>query len=142
MEYGCTQHTRDMVDGLFPCFALQESFQDFQALEDRITLVATKVVHLGDQLESTNNRRSSMEEARDVLIYLNEFKSKSVPSSGVFIQVNRVRRRAGRVVREGSVVVRERAGRVVREGGVVVRGGREGGVVVHPSVSVITPTDP
>lgn len=128
-----------MVDGLFPCFALQESFQDFQALEDRITLVATKVVHLGDQLESTNNRRSSMEEARDVLIYLNEFKSKSVPSSGVFIQVNRVRRRAGRVVREGSVVV--------REGGVVVRGRagrvvREGGVVVHPSVSVITPTDP
>ena len=71
-------------------FLPKESFQDFQALEDRITLVATKVVHLGDQLESTNNRRSSMEEARDVLIYLNEFKSKSVPSSDVFIQVNRV----------------------------------------------------
>lgn len=96
-----------------PHFALQESFQDFQALEDRITLVATKVVHLGDQLESANNRRSSLEEARDVLVYLDEFKSKSVPTSDVFIQANRVREGWGRV----------------------------GGVVLHPFVSVTAPAD-
>lgn len=94
---GHGDRTQDIMDGvLFLCFALKESFVDFQALEDRITLVATKVVHLGDQLETANNRRNSLEEARDVLKYLDEFKTKSVPSSEVFMQVNRVREREAR----------------------------------------------
>ena len=104
-----TQDIMNVV--LFLCFALKESFVDFQALEDRITLVATKVVHLGDQLETANNRRNSLEEARDVLKYLDEFKTKGMPSADVFMQVNRVRVRERQGEGEGGGESEGEAGR-------------------------------
>ena len=68
----------------------QEAFNEFQVLEDRITYVATKVVHLGDQLESSNNRRQRAIETQNLMKMLNEFKEKSKPSLVVFNDPGRV----------------------------------------------------
>ena len=70
-------------------FNIQESFQDYQALEDKITLVATKVVYLGDQLESANVRRGRAEEAKDILTYLEEFKDKAALAD-IFMEPSKV----------------------------------------------------
>ena len=59
-------------------------------LEDRITYVATKVVHLGDQLESSNNRRMRAIEAVELMKYLEEFKTRSRPNLPVFTDPGRV----------------------------------------------------
>lgn len=50
---------------------LQHAFQNFQELDERINFVATKVVHLGDQLESVNVPRARNEEALHMMSYLN-----------------------------------------------------------------------
>lgn len=68
----------------------QEAFTEFQELEDRITYVATKVVHLGDQLESLNNRRMRAIEAVELMNYLDEFKDRSRPNLPVFTDPGRV----------------------------------------------------
>lgn len=60
-------------------------------MEDRITYVATKVVHLGDQLEGSNNRRMRAMEAIDLMKYLDEFKTRPRPSLAVFTDPGRVR---------------------------------------------------
>jgi len=73
----------DLLHTLF-ITALQEAFEDFQELEDRITLVATKVVHLGDQLESSNNRRARDFEAETLMRYLAEFHAGPKPVSHIF----------------------------------------------------------
>ena len=65
-------------------FPFQEAFGNFQELEDRITYVATKVVHLGDQLESSNNRRARDFEAETLMRYLAEFYAAPKPTSLVF----------------------------------------------------------
>ncbi len=59
-------------------------------LEDRITYVATKVVHLGDQLESSNNRRQRDAEAQRLMKILGEFQHKAKPSLPVFTDPGRV----------------------------------------------------
>jgi len=69
---------------------LQEAFNEFQGLEDRITYVATKVVHLGDQLESSNNRRVRAIEAQNLMKILAEFEHKAKPSLPVFTDPARV----------------------------------------------------
>ena len=69
---------------------LQEAFGNFQELEDRITYVATKVVHLGDQLESSNNRRARDFEAEMLMQYLAEFYTTSKPTSRVFTDPGQV----------------------------------------------------
>ena len=68
----------------YTLLSLQEAFEDFQQLEDRITLVATKVVHLGDQLESSNNRRARDFEAETLMRYLAEFHAGPKPVSHIF----------------------------------------------------------
>ena len=68
----------------------QEAFQEFQTLEDRITYVATKVVHLGDQLESSNNRCMRAVEARELMKYLDEFRTRIRPNIAVFTDPGRV----------------------------------------------------
>ena len=73
-----------------PPSAFQEAFQEFQTLEDRITYVATKVVHLGDQLESSNNRRMRAVEARELMKYLDEFRTRARPNISVFTDPGRV----------------------------------------------------
>ena len=52
-------------------FLLQYAFQNFQELDGRINFVATKVVHLGDQLESVNVPRARNAEALHMMRYLN-----------------------------------------------------------------------
>lgn len=51
----------------------QSAFQTFQELDERINYVATKVVHLGDQLESINLPRQRNAEALHLMKYLDRF---------------------------------------------------------------------
>ena len=53
--------------------------------------MATKVVHLGEQLESTNNRRVRGMEAQSLMHHLTEFQAKAKPSMPVFTDPARVR---------------------------------------------------
>ncbi|KAJ8308969.1 hypothetical protein KUTeg_013843 [Tegillarca granosa] len=62
----------------------QASYSHFQELDERISLVATKVVHLGDQLEGVNTPRARAVEAKRLMNYLNEFLSDDPPKSAVF----------------------------------------------------------
>ena len=52
---------------------LQTATGLFQELDDRINYVATKVVHLGDQLEGINTPRSRAIEAQELMKYFDEF---------------------------------------------------------------------
>lgn len=47
----------------------------FQELDERINYVATKVIHLGDQLESVNTPRSRAVEAQRLMSHFAEFLS-------------------------------------------------------------------
>ncbi|KAK2843376.1 hypothetical protein Q7C36_011591 [Tachysurus vachellii] len=51
----------------------QVAFQHFQELDDHISYVATKVCHLGDQLEGVNTPRQRAVEAQRLMTYFNEF---------------------------------------------------------------------
>lgn len=62
----------------------QTSYGHFQALDERINFVATKVVHLGDQLEGVNTPRARAVEAQRLMNYLSEFLSDEPPKSTVF----------------------------------------------------------
>lgn len=53
----------------------------FQELDDRINYVATKVVHLGDQLEGINTPRSRAIEAQELMKYFDEFANGKMVSS-------------------------------------------------------------
>lgn len=56
------------------CFAwYQVAFQHFQELDEHISYVATKVCHLGDQLEGVNTPRQRAVEAQRLMTYFNEF---------------------------------------------------------------------
>ena len=70
---------------------VQEAFSEFQVLEERITSVSTKVVHLGDQLEASNNRRMRAVEAQDLMYHLKEFE-KPKPALEIFTDPGRVRK--------------------------------------------------
>ena len=63
---------------------LQASFSHFQGLDERINLVATKVVHLGDQLEGVNTPRARAYEAQRLMNYLSEFLTDEPPKSAIF----------------------------------------------------------
>ena len=52
--------------------------------------MATKVVHLGEQLESTNNRRVRGMEAQSLMHHLTEFQAKAKPSMAIFSDPARV----------------------------------------------------
>lgn len=65
------------------CF-FQASYSHFQELDERISSVATKVVHLGDQLEGVNTPRARAVEAQRLMNYLSEFLSDDPPKSAVF----------------------------------------------------------
>ncbi|XP_065066238.1 exocyst complex component 5-like [Rhopilema esculentum] len=53
----------------------KDSMQRFYELDDRINYVATKVVHLGDQLENISTPRQRIKEAQQVMKYFEEFHS-------------------------------------------------------------------
>lgn len=67
----------------------QNAFTQFQALDDRISYVATKVVHLGDQLEGVNTPRAHAVEAHELMQYFDEFLSGEIKSP-VLLNQNKV----------------------------------------------------
>lgn len=60
------------------------AFNSFQELDERINFVATKVVHLGDQLESVNTPRARDVEAQKLMNYFAEFLTTGPLISQVF----------------------------------------------------------
>jgi len=62
----------------------QAAFGHFKALDERINFVATKVVHLGDQLEGVNTPRTRAAEAQMLMKYFSEFLEYDKPLSHVF----------------------------------------------------------
>ncbi|CAH1394309.1 unnamed protein product [Nezara viridula] len=62
----------------------KEAFALFQDLDERINFVATKVIHLGDQLESVNVPRSRAVEAQRLMVYFSEFLSPGPVLASVF----------------------------------------------------------
>lgn len=62
----------------------------FQELDERINYVATKVIHLGDQLESVNTPRSRAVEAQKLMTYFAEFLSPGPLMVDVFTDKNQI----------------------------------------------------
>lgn len=60
------------------------AFVHFQELDEHISNVATKVVHLGDQLEGVNTPRARAEEAQKLIGYFSDFLDEYGPQSEVF----------------------------------------------------------
>ena len=58
----------------------QQAFQSFQDLEERISAVAARVVHLGEQLEGVNTPREHAADAQRLMGYFSEFLSGNVNS--------------------------------------------------------------
>ena len=56
----------------------------YKSLDEKINSVATKVVHLGDQLESVNTRRSRDVEALKLMKHFEEFLGGETALSPVF----------------------------------------------------------
>ncbi|XP_005100941.1 exocyst complex component 5 [Aplysia californica] len=63
----------------------QSLYTDFQTLDERISYVATKVVHLGDQLEGVNTPRARAVEAHKLMNYLGEFLTEEPLKSPVLV---------------------------------------------------------
>ena len=66
---------------IYDSLNLQSASGLFQELDDRINYVATKVVHLGDQLEGINTPRSRAIEAQELMKYFDEFAKGKLVSS-------------------------------------------------------------
>jgi recyclin-1 len=62
----------------------QTAFGHFKALDERINFVATKVVHLGDQLEGVNTPCTRAVEAQTLMKYFSEFLEDGKPLSHLF----------------------------------------------------------
>lgn len=62
----------------------------FQELDERINYVATKVIHLGDQLESVNTPRSRAVEAQKLMNHFAEFLSPGPLLAEVFTDKTQV----------------------------------------------------
>ena len=69
---------------------LQTATKIFHQLDDRINSVATKVVHLGDQLEGINTPRQRAKDALQLMKYFDEFLVADTPTSPVFKEQARV----------------------------------------------------
>jgi len=62
----------------------QAAFSHFHELDERINFVATKVVHLGDQLEGVNTPRTRAAEAQRLMKYFAEFMDDKPLQSEIF----------------------------------------------------------
>ncbi|KAL0602381.1 Exocyst complex component 5 [Plecturocebus cupreus] len=71
----------------------QVAFQHFQELDEHISYVATKVCHLGDQLEGVNTPRQRAVEAQKLMKYFNEFLDGELKSD-VFINSEKIKEAA------------------------------------------------
>lgn len=62
----------------------KQAMDTFQELDGKINHVATKVLHLGDQLDSVNGPRSRVVDALKIMSHLSEFLSNEPVSSAIF----------------------------------------------------------
>ena len=62
----------------------------FQELDERINYVATKVIHLGDQLESVNTPRARAVEAQKLMSHFADFMSPSKSLGEIFTDKSKV----------------------------------------------------
>ena len=62
----------------------------YKSLDERINLVAGKVVHLGDQLESVNTPRARAEEALKLMKHFDDFLDGDTSVSPVFTEKTRL----------------------------------------------------
>lgn len=69
----------------------QSSVSMFQELDERINYVATKVIHLGDQLESVNTPRARAVEAQKLMNHFAEFLSPGPLLAEVFTDKSQVK---------------------------------------------------
>jgi len=87
----------------------QQAFTQFQELDEKINFVATKVVHLGEQLEGVNTPRSRAVEAQQLIRYFAEFvheDSSAHPSSSIFNDPNQLTQAAD-VVQKLHMIAQE-----------------------------------
>lgn len=63
----------------------------FHQLDERINFVATKVLHLGDQLESVNTPRARAVEAQKLMRHFSEFLSPGPLTDPIFTDKSTVR---------------------------------------------------
>ncbi|KAJ8941941.1 hypothetical protein NQ318_013274 [Aromia moschata] len=68
----------------------KQTIDTFQELDGKINHVATKVLHLGDQLDNVNGPRARVVDAQRLLIHLSEFLSTSPLSSSIFTDPYRI----------------------------------------------------
>lgn len=67
----------------FQLYSFQVAYETFHELDERIDFVATKVVHLGDQLESVNTPRARAVEAQKLMNHFAELMSPEPETGGV-----------------------------------------------------------
>ncbi len=68
----------------------QQTASTYKSLDEKISSVATKVVHLGDQLESVNTPRSRTVEALKLMKHFEEFVAGETSMSPVFTDKSRL----------------------------------------------------
>ncbi|KAJ8975924.1 hypothetical protein NQ317_014884 [Molorchus minor] len=68
----------------------KQAIDTFQELDGKINHVATKVLHLGDQLDSVNGPRARVVDAQRLLIHLSEFLSNGPLLSSIFSDPYRI----------------------------------------------------
>ncbi|KAJ3665408.1 hypothetical protein Zmor_000904 [Zophobas morio] len=68
----------------------KKAIDTFQELDGKINHVATKVLHLGDQLDSVNGPRARVVDAQNLMTHLNEFLTTGPLTSGIFTDPTKV----------------------------------------------------
>jgi hypothetical protein len=68
----------------------KQAIDTFQELDGKINHVATKVLHLGDQLDSVNGPRARVVDAQNLMTHLNEFITTGPLTSGTFTDPGRI----------------------------------------------------
>ncbi|KAL3287234.1 hypothetical protein HHI36_001711 [Cryptolaemus montrouzieri] len=68
----------------------KQTINHFQELDGKINNVATKVLHLGDQLDSVNGPRARVVEAQRLMTHLSEFISTGPLTSSIFMDPKRI----------------------------------------------------
>jgi len=83
----------------------QQAFQSFQDLEERISTVAARVVHLGEQLEGVNTPREHAADAQKLMGYFSEFLDDNL-TSDVLLNSHRLNETAD-IIRKLHLIAQE-----------------------------------
>ncbi|EFA06250.1 exocyst complex component 5 [Tribolium castaneum] len=68
----------------------KQAIDTFQELDGKINHVATKVLHLGDQLDSVNGPRARVVDAKNLMTHLNEFLQTGPLTSEIFTDSSKI----------------------------------------------------